>query len=133
MLQVIGESYDSIGSRVIRHFRHFISGSQHVWLKGDYLDPTLKSEEIKPVSISECISSESSSIEWDESNIALTKENTETDVHKNEDSEKAEHMIQLSLIQYLKLSELYQTLFQELKVFRNQAHPSSKALKTKIG
>lgn len=37
----MGESYDSIGSRVIRHFRHYISGSSHVWLKGDYHDPTM--------------------------------------------------------------------------------------------
>lgn len=38
----MGETYDSIGSRVIRHFRHFISGNSHIWLKGDYLDPTMK-------------------------------------------------------------------------------------------
>ena len=37
----MGESYDSIGSRVIRHFRHYINGSRHIWLKGDYIDPTL--------------------------------------------------------------------------------------------
>lgn len=37
----MGESYDSIGSRVIRHFRHYISGSSHVWLKGDYHDPNM--------------------------------------------------------------------------------------------
>lgn len=37
----MGESYDSIGSRVIRHFRHYISGTHHIWLKGDYIDPTL--------------------------------------------------------------------------------------------
>lgn len=37
----MGESYDSIGSRVIRHFRHYICGTNHIWLKGDYIDPTL--------------------------------------------------------------------------------------------
>ncbi|WAR11691.1 hypothetical protein MAR_025871 [Mya arenaria] len=45
---VMGESYDSIGSRVLRHFRHYISGSQHIWLKGDFIDPTLASKELKP-------------------------------------------------------------------------------------
>ena len=37
----MGESYDSIGSRVIRHFRHYISGDSHMWLKGDYHDPSM--------------------------------------------------------------------------------------------
>ncbi|WAR11705.1 hypothetical protein MAR_025885 [Mya arenaria] len=46
--RVMGESYDSIGSRVLRHFRHYISGSQHIWLKGDFIDPTLASKELKP-------------------------------------------------------------------------------------
>lgn len=40
-IEVMGETYDSIGSRVIRHFRHFISGNRHIWLKGDFIDPTL--------------------------------------------------------------------------------------------
>ncbi|XP_052817414.1 uncharacterized protein LOC128243592 [Mya arenaria] len=47
-IEVMGESYDSIGSRVLRHFRHYISGSQHIWLKGDFIDPTLASKELKP-------------------------------------------------------------------------------------
>ena len=42
----MGETYDSIGSRVIRHFRHYITGNRHIWLKGDYLDPTIKASEI---------------------------------------------------------------------------------------
>ena len=37
----MGESYDSIGSRVIRHFRHYITGNRHIWLKGDYVDPSM--------------------------------------------------------------------------------------------
>ncbi|XP_060556254.1 uncharacterized protein LOC132716926 [Ruditapes philippinarum] len=40
-IEVMGESYDSIGSRVIRHFRHYINGARHIWLKGDFIDPTL--------------------------------------------------------------------------------------------
>ncbi|KAL4234508.1 hypothetical protein ACF0H5_006151 [Mactra antiquata] len=40
-IEVMGESYDSIGSRVIRHFRHYINGSHHIWLKGDFVDPTM--------------------------------------------------------------------------------------------
>ncbi|KAK3603894.1 hypothetical protein CHS0354_042904 [Potamilus streckersoni] len=40
-IEVMGESYDSIGSRVIRHFRHYISGRQHIWLRGDYVDPSM--------------------------------------------------------------------------------------------
>jgi len=47
MFKVMGESYDSIGSRVLRHFRHYISGNQHVWLQGDFRDPTLGCMEIK--------------------------------------------------------------------------------------
>lgn len=41
----MGESYDSIGSRVIRHFRHYITGNRHIWLKGDYKDPTVESSQ----------------------------------------------------------------------------------------
>ena len=37
----MGESYDSIGSRVIRHFRHYITGNRHIWLKGDYIDSSM--------------------------------------------------------------------------------------------
>ncbi|XP_041375863.1 uncharacterized protein LOC121388550 [Gigantopelta aegis] len=40
-IEVMGESYDSLGSRVFRHFRHYITGSKHVWLKGDYYDPSM--------------------------------------------------------------------------------------------
>lgn len=40
-VEVMGESYDSIGSRVIRHFRHYINGSRHIWLKHDFVDPTI--------------------------------------------------------------------------------------------
>ncbi|XP_060079918.1 uncharacterized protein LOC132559324 [Ylistrum balloti] len=40
-IEVMGESYDSLGSRVVRHFRHFIDGSRHLWLKGDYCDPDM--------------------------------------------------------------------------------------------
>ncbi|XP_053391793.1 uncharacterized protein LOC128554549, partial [Mercenaria mercenaria] len=40
-IEVMGESYDSIGSRVIRHFRHYINGTSHIWLRGDFIDPTL--------------------------------------------------------------------------------------------
>lgn len=42
----MGETYDSIGSRVIRHFRHYITGNRHMWLKGDYLDPTMQSGQL---------------------------------------------------------------------------------------
>lgn len=34
----MGETYDSLGSRVVRHFRHYIDGSRHVWLKGNYME-----------------------------------------------------------------------------------------------
>ncbi|XP_050398092.1 uncharacterized protein LOC126816006 [Patella vulgata] len=44
-IEVMGETYDSIGSRVIRHFRHYISGGRHVWLKGDYYDPSMSPKE----------------------------------------------------------------------------------------
>ncbi|KAK3086301.1 hypothetical protein FSP39_016535 [Pinctada imbricata] len=37
-IEVMGESYDSIGSRVVRHFRHYIDGIRHVWLRGNYSD-----------------------------------------------------------------------------------------------
>lgn len=37
--QVLGSNYDSLGSRVVRHFRHVIDGHQHIWLKGNYTDP----------------------------------------------------------------------------------------------
>lgn len=37
----MGESYDSLGSRVVRHFRHFIDGDRHLWLKGNYFDPDM--------------------------------------------------------------------------------------------
>lgn len=35
----MGETYNSLGSRVVRHFRHYLDGSRHVWLKGNYRDP----------------------------------------------------------------------------------------------
>jgi len=38
-IEIMGSNYDSIGSRVVRHFRHVIDGTRHVWLKGDYCDP----------------------------------------------------------------------------------------------
>lgn len=34
----MGESYDSLGSRVVRHFRHYIDGKHHVWLRGNFCD-----------------------------------------------------------------------------------------------
>ncbi|XP_064599207.1 uncharacterized protein LOC135465792 isoform X2 [Liolophura sinensis] len=40
-IEVMPESYDSLGSRVIRHFRHFIDGNRHVWLPGNYIEPPL--------------------------------------------------------------------------------------------
>ncbi|KAL5021844.1 hypothetical protein ScPMuIL_000999 [Solemya velum] len=40
-IEIMGETYDSLGSRVLRHFRHFINGTRHVWLKGDYADPDM--------------------------------------------------------------------------------------------
>lgn len=40
-IEVMGESYDSLGSRVVRHFRHFIDGDRHLWLKGNYFDPDM--------------------------------------------------------------------------------------------
>lgn len=35
----MGSNYDSLGSRVVRHFRHVIDGQRHIWLKGNYTDP----------------------------------------------------------------------------------------------
>lgn len=37
-IEVMGESYDSLGSRVVRHFRHYIDGKHHVWLRGNFCD-----------------------------------------------------------------------------------------------
>lgn len=44
-IEVMGESYDSLGSRVVRNFRHFIDGTRHVWLKGTYRDPDMEVRE----------------------------------------------------------------------------------------
>lgn len=41
----MGESYDSLGSRVVRSFRHYIDGTRHVWLKGNYRDPSMDVKE----------------------------------------------------------------------------------------
>ncbi|CAL1545198.1 unnamed protein product, partial [Lymnaea stagnalis] len=38
-IEIMGSNYDSLGSRVVRHFRHVIDGQHHVWLKGNYKDP----------------------------------------------------------------------------------------------
>ncbi|BFZ12690.1 hypothetical protein BsWGS_15729 [Bradybaena similaris] len=38
-IEVMGSNYDSLGSRVVRHFRHVIDGQRHIWLKGNYTDP----------------------------------------------------------------------------------------------
>ncbi|CAG5121287.1 unnamed protein product [Candidula unifasciata] len=38
-IEVMGSNYDSLGSRVVRHFRHVIDGHRHIWLKGNYTDP----------------------------------------------------------------------------------------------
>ena len=57
----MGETYDSIGSRVIRHFRHYITGNRHIWLKGDYIDPTIKTSEITHKGEGQPVSAEGSS------------------------------------------------------------------------
>lgn len=41
-IELIPEEYNSLGNRVFRHFRHYINGSRHVWLKGDYMDPSME-------------------------------------------------------------------------------------------
>ncbi|XP_071090274.1 ankyrin repeat and SAM domain-containing protein 1A-like [Haliotis cracherodii] len=46
-IEVMGESYNSLGSRVLRHFRHYITGSKHIWLPGDFFDPTMSSALMK--------------------------------------------------------------------------------------
>ncbi|GFO46683.1 ankyrin repeat and sam domain-containing protein 1a [Plakobranchus ocellatus] len=38
-IEVMGSNYDSLGSRVVRHFRHVIDGNRHIWLPGNYSDP----------------------------------------------------------------------------------------------
>ncbi|XP_013391172.1 uncharacterized protein LOC106159430 [Lingula anatina] len=38
-IEVMGETYNSLGSQVIRHFRHYINGNRHIWLKGTRDDP----------------------------------------------------------------------------------------------
>ncbi|GFS26995.1 ankyrin repeat and SAM domain-containing protein 1A [Elysia marginata] len=38
-IEVMGSNYNSLGSRVVRHFRHVIDGHRHIWLKGNYQDP----------------------------------------------------------------------------------------------
>ncbi|XP_029647267.1 uncharacterized protein LOC115221258 [Octopus sinensis] len=43
-IEVISEEYNSLGNRVFRCFRHYISGSRHIWLKGDYVDPSMQCE-----------------------------------------------------------------------------------------
>ena len=35
----MGSNYNSLGSRVVRHFRHVIDGHRHIWLPGNYHDP----------------------------------------------------------------------------------------------
>ena len=57
----MGESYDSIGSRVIRHFRHYINGSCHVWLKGDFVDPEISPKSSQMTSSQDSLTSTSSS------------------------------------------------------------------------
>ena len=37
--QIMASNYDSIGSRVLRNFKHVIDGHKHDWLKGNYRDP----------------------------------------------------------------------------------------------
>ncbi|XP_062621475.1 uncharacterized protein LOC134283050 isoform X2 [Saccostrea cucullata] len=41
-IEVMGESYDSLGSRVVRHFRHYVDGRHHVWLRGNFCDQDSK-------------------------------------------------------------------------------------------
>ncbi|XP_046559336.1 uncharacterized protein LOC124268412 [Haliotis rubra] len=56
-IEVMGESYNSLGSRVLRHFRHYITGSKHIWLPGDFFDPTMSSALMnasRPDDSSEC-------------------------------------------------------------------------------
>uniref|UniRef100_A0A0L8HQ18 Uncharacterized protein n=1 Tax=Octopus bimaculoides TaxID=37653 RepID=A0A0L8HQ18_OCTBM len=43
-IEVISEEYNSLGNRVLRCFRHYITGSRHIWLKGDYVDPSMQCE-----------------------------------------------------------------------------------------
>ncbi|RUS86966.1 hypothetical protein EGW08_005291 [Elysia chlorotica] len=38
-IEVMGSNYNSLGSRVVRHFRHVIDGHRHIWLLGNYQDP----------------------------------------------------------------------------------------------
>ncbi|XP_077983474.1 uncharacterized protein LOC144438292 [Glandiceps talaboti] len=36
-IEVMAEPYESIGNRVLRHFRHFIDLNRHIWLQGQAL------------------------------------------------------------------------------------------------
>lgn len=38
-IEIMASNYDSLGSRVVRNFRHVIDGNKHIWLKGNYRDP----------------------------------------------------------------------------------------------
>ncbi|XP_012940029.1 uncharacterized protein LOC101851277 [Aplysia californica] len=37
-IEIMASNYDSLGSRVVRNFRHVIDGQKHIWLKGNYRD-----------------------------------------------------------------------------------------------
>ncbi|XP_072024214.1 uncharacterized protein [Amphiura filiformis] len=38
-IEIMAEPYESIGNRVMRHFRHVIDSTVHYWLPGNHVDP----------------------------------------------------------------------------------------------
>lgn len=82
----MGESYNSLGSRVLRHFRHYITGSKHIWLPGDFFDPTMSSALMKasrPDDSSECTKQTPTTHETGESS---QKQSGETNTMTSQDT-----------------------------------------------
>ena len=42
-VEVMPESYESVGNQVMRHFKHYITGDQHYWLQANQEAPKLSS------------------------------------------------------------------------------------------
>ncbi len=44
--QIMAEPYESIGNRVMRHFRHVTDSTVHYWLPGNHIEPLELGEDI---------------------------------------------------------------------------------------
>ncbi|KAI8791236.1 ankyrin repeat and sam domain-containing protein 1a [Biomphalaria glabrata] len=90
-IEVMASNYNSLGSRVVRHFRHVIDGNHHVWLKGNYREPLpIIGAQSSSIPFSLPGPSMSKAPEPELSNLSLTKRKRQD---SGEDSDSESHKV----------------------------------------